>query len=430
MARDASAFGASRLRSRTIRSMTAEAEVRRRIAEKGRIPFAEFMGVALYWPHGGYYSSGGNIAASGDFFTSPLAHPTFGALIAVQLYQMWLALDRPESFTVVEPGSANGLLCRDILTFSDTLPDGFKDALRYLCVDLRAFPGHEKGIASASRLVAESLPVRGVTGCILSNELLDAFPVHQITMEGGRLREALVTLKDGKLALTTGEPSTPALAERLDGLGITLAEGQTAEVNLGLAVWAAEVAAALDRGFVLTIDYGRSARELYSPEERFRGTLTTFYQHVQTDSPLQRIGRQDITSQVDFTSVVRLGQRAGLEFLDITDQRSFLKNLGLEEMLRRLRAVTTDQTEFAANRRGMLELLKPDGLGNFKVLAQGKNVGKAGLSGFEPSEDARKLVANLPPPTLTSRHLNLGEGTHSGLPPTARDYPGSGTSLQ
>ena len=261
------------------------------------------------------------------------------------------------------------------------------------------------GLASASRLVAESLPVRGVTGCILSNELLDAFPVHQVTMEEGRLREALVTLEDGELTLITGEPSTPALAERLDELAITLAEGQTAEVNLGLAVWAAEVAAALDRGFVLTIDYGRSARELYSPEERFRGTLTTFYQHVQTDSPLQRIGRQDITSQVDFTSVVRLGQRAGLEFLDITDQRSFLKNLGLEEMLRRLRAVTTDQTEFVANRRGMLELLKPDGLGNFKVLAQGKNVGNPSLWGFGGNPPTQELEVRLAPPLTTRDHL-------------------------
>ncbi len=391
--------------------LPAESEIRRRIAEKGRIPFAEFMGVALYWPHGGYYSSGGNIGASGDFFTSPLAHPTFGALIAVQLYQMWLALDRPELFTVLEPGSGDGLLCRDILTFSETLPDGFKNALHYLCIDRRAFPGHDMGMASASRLVAESLPVRGVTGCILSNELLDAFPVHQVTMEGGRLREALVTLKDGKLALTTGEPSTPALAERLYELGITLAEGQTAEVNLGLAGWAGEVAAALDRGFVLTIDYGRSARELYSPEERFRGTLTTFHQHVQTDSPLQRIGRQDITSQVDFTSVVRLGQRAGLEFLDITDQASFLGSLGIREILDRLRTVTPDQAEYAANRRGMLELMDPAGLGDFKVLAQGKNVGNPGLWGFQPSGDARKLVANLPPPTLTNRHLNFREPT-------------------
>ena len=308
---------------------------------------------------------------------------------------------------MVEPGSGDGLLCRDILTFSETLPDGFKNTLRYLCVDRRAFPGHDMGMASASRLVAESLPVRGVTGCILSNELLDAFPVHQVTMEGGRLREALVTLKDGKLALITGEPSTPALAERLDGLGITLAEGQTAEVNLGLAGWAGEVAAALDRGFVLTIDYGRSARELYSSEERFRGTLTTFHQHVQTDSPLQRIGRQDITSHVDFTSVVRQGQRAGLEFLDIADQRSFLKNLGAEEMLGRLREVTSDQMEFIANRRGMLELMVPAGLGDFKVLAQGKNVGTPSLWGFEGKMSAQELVSRLGPPLSTKDHLDL-----------------------
>ena len=168
--------------------MTAESEIRRRIAERGRIPFAEFMGVALYWPHGGYYSSGGNIGASGDFFTSPLAHPTFGALIAVQLYQMWLALDRPELFTVLEPGSGDGLLCRDILTFSETLPDGFKDALRYLCVDRRASSGHEKGIASASRVVSESLPVRGSDG------------VHPLQRASGRLSGASSNHGKGPLA--------------------------------------------------------------------------------------------------------------------------------------------------------------------------------------------------------------------------------------
>ena len=392
--------------------MTAEAEIRRRVDEAGTIPFAEFMDVALYWPRGGYYSSGGNVGASGDFFTSPLAHPAFGALVAVQLYQMWLVLDRPEVFTVVEPGSGDGLLCRDILTFSETLPDGFKDALRYLCVDRRASSGHEKGIASASRVVSESLPVRGVTGCILSNELLDAFPVHQVTMEAGRLREALVTLKDGKLALTTGEPSTPALAERLDGLGITLAEGQTAEVNLGLAGWVGEVAAALDRGFVLTIDYGRSARELYSSEERFRGTLTTFHQHVQTDSPLQRIGRQDITSQVDFTSLVRLGERAGLEFLDITDQRSFLGNLGIGGMIRRLRTEIADRTEFVANHRGMLELVEPDGLGKFKVLAQSKNLETPSLWGFEATGEGFTWVEQASVPLIGTEHLEMVKGRY------------------
>ena len=78
----------------------AETEIRRRISERGPITFAEFMDVALYWPEGGYYSASGGRAAgpfgpAGDYYTSPMAHPAFGALLAVQLYQFWLLLDRP-----------------------------------------------------------------------------------------------------------------------------------------------------------------------------------------------------------------------------------------------------------------------------------------------------------------------------------------------
>ena len=90
--------------------MTAEAEIRRRIAERGPITFAEFMEVALYHPGGGYYTSGERVGASGDFYTSPSVHPAFGALLAVQLFQMWELLGRPAPFTIAEAGAGNGLL--------------------------------------------------------------------------------------------------------------------------------------------------------------------------------------------------------------------------------------------------------------------------------------------------------------------------------
>ena len=116
-------------------TMPAESEIRRRITETGPITFAEFMDVALYWPDGGYYYLGDPIGGSGDYYTSPLAHPAFGALLAVQLFQMWRLLERPSSFHVIEPGAGSGGLCRDIIAFASQLPDGFGDSLRYVCVD-------------------------------------------------------------------------------------------------------------------------------------------------------------------------------------------------------------------------------------------------------------------------------------------------------
>ena len=391
--------------------MSAESEIKRRIGQRGSITFAEFMEAALYWPDGGYYSRRDPTGADGDFFTSPLAHPAFGALLAVQLFQMWLIMGRPSRFTVIEPGAGNGLLCRDVLASAGGLTQDFARSLRYVCVDRRGRPGEELGQPQAHRITADHLPFRRLEGCVLSNEFLDAFPVHQVVAEGGRLREVFVALEGGDLVTVTGNPSTPALAERLDGLWVTLAEGQTAEINLGLDAWAGDAAACLSQGFVLTVDYGRPSAELYSFQSRPRGTLTTFYRHLQTDSPLDRVGQQDITAQVDLTSVVRSGERLGLDFIGAAPQGAFLQRLGLPDMLEGLRAATTSQKEYVTNRHGMLELVKAGGLGDFQVLLQGKNVGCPDLWGLNDSREAKEIARRLSPPVLTPAHLNLRQGT-------------------
>ena len=397
--------------------MTAEAEIRRRIAERGPITFAEFMDVALYHPDGGYYTSGERVGAAGDFYTSPSVHPAFGTLLAVQFFQMWELLGRPAPFTIAEAGAGNGLLCRDIVRAAAGLPGGFARSLRYVCLDQRGNGGYERGLPGVGRVAASGLPLRGVTGCVLSNELLDAMPVHQLTVEQGRLREVYVTLEGDELALNTGEPSTPLLSQRLDSLDIELAEGQTAEVNLALDDWGEAAAQSLGRGFVLTIDYGRPAEDLYSAAERFRGTLTTFHRHLQTDRPLERIGQQDMSAQVDFTTLARAGSQAGLDFLGYTTQATLLRNLGLTHLEQRLTAGSPRQAQ--ASRVGMRELAKPGGLGDFKVLVQGKNVGKPELWGFHASGKATDLTERMPTPLPTPQHLDLLTGR---FPPAESEF--------
>ena len=397
--------------------MTAEAEIRRRIAERGAITFAEFMDVALYHPDGGYYTSGERVGAAGDFYTSPSVHPAFGALLAVQLFQMWELLGRPSPFTIAEAGADNGLLCRDIVTAAAGFPGGFAHSLRYVCLDLRGNSGYERWLPGVSRVAAAGLPLRGVTGCVLSNELLDAMPVHQLTVEQGRLREVYVTLDGDELALNTGEPSTPLLAQRLDSLDIELAEGQTAEVSLALDGWVEAAVQSLERGFVLTIDYGRPAEELYSAAERFRGTLTTFAAHLQTDRPLERIGQQDMSAQVDFTTLARAGAQAGLDLLGYTTQATLLHNLGMACLTQRLTGGSPRKAQ--ASRVGMRELAKPGGLGDFKVLAQGKNAGKPELWGFHASGQAADLTERMPTPLPTAEHLDLLTGR---FPPAESEF--------
>ena len=399
-------------------AMRVEAEIHRRIGERGAITFAEFMELALFWPHGGYYLSGEPIGPAGDFYTSPQVHPVFGTLLAIQLFQMWELLDHPDPFTVVELGAGNGLLSRNVLVCSDALPDQFGRSLRYVCLDRRAVAGVEaasadnRPAAMVSRVAASGIPFRRVIGCFLSNEYLDSFPVHQVTMCPEGLRELCVIREGDKLGTCLGEPSTPALAARLEALQIELTAGQTAEICLDLNTWAEALTASLEAGFILTVDYGQQAAELYSPERRYRGTLTTFYRHTQLDAPLRHVGHQDITAQVDFTSVIDAGRRNGLESLGIVTQGRFLRNLGLSRMQGRLARLNLAQYPAQANRAGMLDLARPGGLGDFKVVAQAKGVDRPDLWGFKPSIEVSARADQVPVPLLTPQHLSLLESRY------------------
>jgi len=410
----------------------AEHEIRRRITESGKITFAEFMEVALYHPVDGYYTSK-RIGATGDYYTSPKAHPAFGASIAVELHAMWEALGRPSRFDAVEMGAGIGQLARDVVDYSQSLPGGFGDALRYVAVD-RASPAlRHSGFRrndGGRRVTSNALPFEGLVGCVLSNELLDAFPVHRFEIEDGAVREVYVTLTDGAFTEVLDEPSTPLLAERLvplrpstssgrtvevpfgrlrAGSGRGLADGFRGEVNSGIGPWMAEVAAALDRGFVLTIDYGYEAAELYS-EKRPRGTLQTYSRHTQGADPYRDVGRQDLTAHVDFSAVVADGEAVGLRPVALWSQASFLRGLGLDSWMRRLRSEVQPQRERDANMMAMRDLVRPDGLGAFKVLVQEKGSGVGDPPRLSPDASP---ASGLPVPLLGAGHIRLLEGRYS-----------------
>ena len=382
-------------------------ELIHRLRTKGKITFAEYMDLALYWPKGGYYRGPSPTGASGDFYTAPGAHPAFGALLCLQLYQMWRLLDRPHPFWVVEVGAGSGQLSSDVVNFAPDLPGKFHCSLRYLPLD----PFPDAGDASVQPIVTDGLPLTGVVGCILSNELLDAFPVHIVEKRDGRLLEVYINLQDDSLVEELDEPSTPDLLRRLEGLNVELAAGQRAEINLAMTSWLKDAARALMQGYLLTIDYGRESAELYS-HQRLRGTLATFYRHTQTDNPYVRVGQQDITAQVDFTTLQRRGEECGLTNLAYLTQGQFLTNLGLRRWISQLPALGLGQQQRDANRMGMLQLIHPGGMGDFKVLVQAKNVPDEPLWCIEPSEELVDLVHELELPLLTDRHVPLLEGRY------------------
>lgn len=396
----------------------AERAIRDAIRRQGKIPFAEFMRLALYHPADGYYTSADPFGAAGDYYTSPAAHPAFGALLCVQLYRMWQLMGEPHQFTAVELGAGNGLLAADIAAYAPTISPRFASCLRYICID-RYAPAYAPDAATpapATRLLSDRIPLSRVIGCVISNELADAFPVHRFRIVDGQPLEIYVSLDaHGDFCETLDAPSTPLLPARIRDLGFALPDGFCGEARLDAGAWMRQVAQALDSGFVITIDYGHEARELYS-ERRRNGTLQTYYKHTQGNSPYRRIGRQDISSFVDFTLLQSEGSAAGLSALAYATQAALLTALGMDDMLRRVRAIPPADPQRAANLMAMRELVNPSGLGGFKALIQGKRV-SASASQLTPPP---ALLQSLRPPMLTDRHMPLMQGRY---PQTSWETP-------
>ena len=366
-------------------------EIKDLIQKDGRITFARFMEACLYSPRGGFYSARGD-RISAHFGTSATSHPVFGALIARQLEQMWQILGEPPVFHVIEVGSGDGSLARSIVAACRRTTPRFAEALYYVAADYEPrWPQTAGGAFDRPDTPAGIQRVRGsglgafrnIVGCILCNELIDNFPVHRFAIENGQVREIFVTTAGEKFVEFLGEPSTRRLEARLDGLGLSLPEGYRGEVNLAMEGWIGQVCEALERGFVLTIDYGELAADLYSLQNT-RGTMVCFNRHAIGGDPYQDIGQQDITCQVDFTSLMRLGQRDGLETVGYTLQRRFLENLGFNEFLDGLETQGLSAARAELSRIAMMTLVDPDEYGDFKVLAQAKGVEPGvELTGFQ-----------------------------------------------
>jgi SAM-dependent MidA family methyltransferase len=376
----------------------AENSIRDAISKHGRITFAEFMRLALYGP-GGYYTSGSPISAAGDYFTSPSAHPAFGALIAVQLREMWQHLGTPDTFTVVEAAAGNGGLAADITEYAATLDKEFASALDYKALDI-APPTRQHYPVSP----LDHRPTR-ITGCLLSNELLDAMPVHRFEIRDGSIQEIFVGLEDGRFVEIPGTPSVPEILTRVQPFLPVLPDGYRGEVNTGLAGWAALQAKMLDTGWLLAIDYGFDRHTLYKPE-RVAGSLRCYNQHTLGQDPLRDIGRQDITAHVDFTAVDESLKSNGFNQAGTVTQRDFLVNLGMTSLMHKLQEATMTLSARRKQEAGTQSLVDPAGMGGFLVAAYGRNAPQGPLRGVFGAQSPYHIAPPLPM-AVPGRHIDL-----------------------
>ena len=357
----------------------------------GPITFAKYMDACLYDPQHGYYTRAEQLPRR-DYFTSVDVSPIFGRLLARQFQEMWVQLGRPAEFLLVELGAGTGALAAQILDFiAESFPE-FYSAVQYVAVERSAA---RRTAAAATATLAPHLgaehfamvsdmPTQIPCGCIFSNEFFDALPVHRLIREGNEVREVYVGSGTKGLCEQFGPLSTPALTEYLTVQGITLQEGQLAEVNLEACAWIAEMGTRLGRGFVLTIDYGHEAGELYD-DRHMRGTLLAYEKHRASENFFRAPGQQDLTAHIDFTALDRHGSRAGLQRTGLTSQSNFLLSLARHSDFADLQSPAMGETEQARARLLFKTLIYPEGMGEaFQILIQHKRIEHPHLSGLDP----------------------------------------------
>ncbi len=363
-------------------------------AAGGALPFDRYMELALYAPGLGYYAAGSaKLGPTGDFVTAPELSPLFGRCVATQCAEVLGALDGGD---ILELGAGSGALACALLpalAAAQRLPERY-----YILEPSPDLAERQRRLLAArlptlsARVVWVQEPPGALRGLILANEVVDALPVHRFCIPPGTaseqageaVQEIVVQVHGEGFAERPAAPLTPGLAAAVAALGLpqaTLAHGLCGEINLRLEPWLALLAASLEAGMLLIIDYGYPRHELYLPE-RQAGTLLCHHRHQAHADPYVHIGLQDITAHVDFTAVASAGSAAGLAVAGYTTQANFLIGCGLD---RHLQAAAADPAALLDLAAGAKQLVLPAAMGErFQALAltRGVEPPAAGWCGF------------------------------------------------
>ena len=292
---------------------------------------------------------------------------------------MWALLGKPKEFAVVEIGSGNGNLSSDIIGFAPNFDIEFASCLKYFPTD-----------------ITDKVPSK-ITGCVISNELLDAFPVARFKIIENSIHEVFITLDtDENIIEVTERCSNSQINEYLQSLNNPLIEGYKGEFNVGIDDWMRKVSGILSKGFVLTIDYGGYKDDVYS-KSNSKGTLQTYYNHVYGLSPYQKVGQQDLTAKVDFSRAIEVGYANGIDSIGLIQQADFLRSNGIEEMQNQIRDIKLDSRDKQENLYSIDMLRRTDHLGGFKVLIQSKDQDGLSLEKLWPSRNELDAFAKDPP---------------------------------
>jgi SAM-dependent MidA family methyltransferase len=375
-----------------------EAEIR----ERGPIPFSRYMEICLYDPVAGYYSRNAEqFGKAGDFYTSSDIHAVFGRLLARQFEEMWQALDRPVRLEILELGPGRGLFARDVLDWSRKKFPDFFAALTYtlqesspaLQAKLQETLSEHIASGKAAISVVETRPAaspaaeirRKASGetplLVFANEFFDALPVEVMSAEGklhlaleaNHLTEVWLPPANEELEFLDRHSIHPESRENGNGIE---SEKERVEVPLAAQGWLAQAANAIERGFLLMVDYGYTRSEQLAG--RHRGTLMAYRQHSASANVYEAPGEQDLTAHVNFTALTAAAEHAGMRTERLITQSQFLLGIGEKTQFADAFEECRLPQERAKVALQLKHLVAPVGMGEtFHVLVASRNVDAA-----------------------------------------------------
>ena len=355
--------------------------IEKEITEHRPIPFSRYMELCLYHPEFGYYSrNAAQFGKAGDFFTSSDVHAVFGRLLARQFDEMWRGMGSPKQIVVMELGPGRGLFAQDVLDWSEKKFPEFFRAMRYLLVEQSSALRNkisqtlDRPFASGKAAFASIESEQKEAVIIFANEFFDSLPVEIVSAQGS----LLITAQNGRF-LENWEKTSSDELEFLERYSVHPEPGERIETPLQSQAAMRSAASAIDRGFVVIVDYGHTREEQLAG--RHRGTLRAIRQHSLSGNPYEAPGEQDITADVNFTALAAAAEQYGMRAEKLITQSQFLMGIGEANQFADAfedAHLTQERAKIALQ---LKHLVTPAGMGEtFHVLVASKGIDRKKVS--------------------------------------------------
>ncbi len=359
----------------------------------GSISFYDYMNLVLNDPENGFYSTGKlKIGKDGDFCTSPSLGNDFARLLAIQVSEWILDLEKAgidsEFFSLVEIGPGEGTLSKDLIEAICEIEPSLKRKIELVLVEINiGMRERQEKIVNNLKGVnyrwsdLEELALNPVTGVVIANEVLDAFPVERLVFRGNKVFRQGVSLEkmNNEYYLEFIDLQPTAAIEnflensqsllRIDFPPNDICCGWVTEWHCELPSWFEKLSKVLINGSLLIVDYALESKRYYNAFRK-DGTLISYRKQEANSNVLKNAGFCDLTAHICIESTISYAVKNGWKFMGETRQGQALLALGLSSFIYSLQNTTSNNLSAALERReSLLRLVDPMGLGEFRWLA-------------------------------------------------------------